>query len=109
MYNLLEYKEGGSFANVGDDWEELVEQGTGRSVGGEVMLEKNIGKTTGWIGYTLSKTDRQFDNLNSGKVFPYKFDRRHDASLVITHEFSKSFDVGATLVYATGNAVTLGY
>ncbi len=108
MRNLLEYKDGASFANVGSGWEDLVEQGTGRSFGGEFMLEKNVGKTTGWIGYTLSKSDRQFEELNGGKVFPYKYDRRHDLSLVMTHEFSKRIDVGATAVYGTGNAVTLG-
>ena len=108
MRNLLEYKDGASFASFGAGWEDLVEQGTGQSFGGEFMLEKNIGKTRGWIGYTLSKSDRQFEELNSGKVFPYKYDRRHDLSIVATHEFSKRIDVGATLVYGTGNAVTLG-
>lgn len=108
MHNLLEYKDGASFASVGQGWEDLVEQGTGTSVGGEIMLEKKLGKTTGWIGYTLSKIDRQFENLNLGKPFPYKFDRRHDLSLVITHEHNKRFDWGATLVYSSGNAVTLG-
>lgn len=108
MFNLLEYKDGASFANVGAGWEDLVEQGRGKSFGGEFMLEKNVGKTTRWIAYTLSKSDRQFEELNAGKVFPYKYDRRHDASLVMTHEFSKRIDVGATLVYGTGNAVTLG-
>ncbi|TCO10433.1 TonB-dependent receptor [Natronoflexus pectinivorans] len=108
MHNLLEYKDGASFASVGQGWEDLVEQGTGTSIGGEVLLEKNVGKTTGWVSYTLSKTDRQFENLNFGKSFPYKFDRRHDFSLVMTHERSKRFDWGATLVYSTGNAITLG-
>jgi len=107
MDNLIEYKEGASFMGSATNWESKVEKGRGWAYGAEVMLEKTIGKTTGWIGYTWSKTERQFENLNFGKVFPAKYDRRHDVSVVFTHEFSKRFDIGCTWVYGTGNAVTL--
>ncbi|HLN72427.1 MAG: TonB-dependent receptor [Methylococcaceae bacterium] len=108
MHNLLEYKEGASFVGAGSDWQNKVEMGKGWSYGTEVLLQKNTGKTTGWIGYTWSKAERQFDNLNFGRKFYARYDRRHDVSFVMTHEFSKRFDVGLTWVYATGNAVTLG-
>ncbi|SHF67368.1 Outer membrane receptor for ferrienterochelin and colicins [Mariniphaga anaerophila] len=108
MNNLIEYKEGASFSGVAEGWESKIETGRGWAYGLEVMLEKNIGKTTGWIGYTLSKSERKFENLNFGKAFPAKYDRRHDVSLVLTHRFSDKIDVGATWVYGTGNAVTLG-
>lgn len=108
MENLIEYKEGASFGSSGSSWETKVEKGRGWSYGGEFLLEKNTGKTTGWIGYTLSWTNRQFENLNFGRVFPAKYDRRHDISVVVTHEFSKQFDIGLTWVYGTGNAATLG-
>lgn len=107
MQNLIEYKEGASFTGSATDWESKVEKGRGWSYGAEVMLEKNVGKTTGWIAYTLSWSNRQFDNLNFGRVFPAKYDTRHDVSVVVTHQFNKKFDMGVTWVYNTGNAVTL--
>lgn len=81
--------------------------GKGWSYGAEFLLEKKVGKTTGWIGYTWSKAERQFDNLNWGRKFYARYDRRHDISLVLTHQFSKRFDIGMTWVYGTGNAVTM--
>jgi outer membrane receptor for ferrienterochelin and colicin len=107
MNNLIEYKEGASFMSSAMNWENKVEKGKGWSYGLEVMLEKTIGKTTGWIAYTWSKTERQFEKLNFGKPFPAKYDRRHDISVVITHEFNKKVDISGTWVYGTGNAVTL--
>jgi len=107
MINLLEYKEGASFVGASTLWEDKVEMGKGWSYGTEVLLQKNRGKTTGWIGYTWSKTERQFDNLNWGRKFYTRYDRRHDVSVVMTHQLSPRFDVGLTWVYATGNAVTL--
>ncbi|GAH52227.1 unnamed protein product, partial [marine sediment metagenome] len=89
-------------------WESKVEKGRGWAYGGELLIEKTIGKTTGWIGYTLSWTERQFENVNFGKVFPAKYDRRHDLSIVLTHEFNERFDIGITWVYGTGTAATLG-
>lgn len=107
MTNLLEYKEGASFVGATTGWENKVEMGKGWSYGAEFLLEKKAGKTTGWIGYTWSKAERQFDNLNWGRKFYARYDRRHDISLVLTHQFSKRFDIGMTWVYGTGNAVTM--
>ncbi len=107
MDNLIEYKEGASFSGISAGWESKIETGRGWAYGMEMLLEKNIGKTTGWLGYTLSKSDRKFENLNFGKVFPAKYDRRHDISLALTHKFSDRIDVGATWVFGTGNATTL--
>ena len=107
MDHLLEYKEGASFVGATNGWEDKVEMGKGWSYGAEFLLQKNTGKTTGWIGYTWGKAERQFDNLNWGQKFYARYDRRHDVSVVMTHRFSKRFDVGMTWVYGTGNAVTL--
>ena len=107
MDNLLEYKEGASFMSADNDWEDKIEIGKGWSYGLELLIEKKNGKTTGWIGYTLSWTERQFKNISFGEAFPYKFDRRHDVSVVITHKFNEKWDIGITWVYGTGNAVTL--
>lgn len=108
MNNLIEYKEGASFGGTGAGWESKVEKGRGWAYGAEMLLEKNWGKTTGWIGYTISRTERQFDNLNFGRVFPAKYDRLHDISVALTHKFSDRIDVGVVWVYGTGNAATLG-
>lgn len=107
IQNIIAYKEGASFLDGGVDWENKVEKGKGHSYGIEFLLEKTIGKTTGWIGYTLSKTEHQFENINFGRPFPAKYDRRHDISVVLTHKFSDRFDIGGTWVYSTGNAVSL--
>lgn len=106
MDNLIEYKEGASFVS-GTDWENNIEkEGLGEAYGTEFLIRKNKGKTTGWIGYTLAWTNRQFDNLNGGEKFSYKYDRRHDISIVLSHKFSDKFDMGLTWVYGTGVAFT---
>lgn len=109
MDNLIEYKEGASFTGILDDWESKIESGKGWSYGFEVMLEKSFGKTTGWLGYTWSKSERKFDNLNFGEVFPAKYDRRHDVSFVLTHKFNDRIDIGSTWVFGTGNTATLAH
>ncbi|MBI9063550.1 MAG: TonB-dependent receptor [Marinilabiliaceae bacterium] len=107
MKNLIEYKEGASFFGSSVGWEDKVEMGDGRSFGMEVLLKKESGKTTGWIGYTLSKSERQFERLNFGEWFPARHDRTHDLSVVMSHKFSDKIDIGATWVFGTGNAITL--
>ncbi len=107
MDHLIQYKEGASFFSQNTDWQSKVESGQGWAYGGEVMLEKRQGKLTGWIGYTLSWTERQFDNINFGQRFPYRYDRRNDISVVLTYKANKTWDFGMVFVYGTGNAVTL--
>lgn len=107
MKNLIEYKEGASFFGSSIGWEDKVEMGDGRSYGAELLLKKETGKTTGWVGYTLSKAERQFENLNFGEWFAARYDRTHDLSIVMSHKFSEKIDIGATWVFGTGNAITL--
>ena len=106
MENLIAYKEGVSFFGSDEDWQNKITVGRGNSYGMEFLLEKKTGKTTGWIGYTLSWSNRQFDSLNFGNPYPYIYDRRHDISIVLTHELTKSWDISTTWVYGTGNAIT---
>ncbi|MBN2610498.1 MAG: TonB-dependent receptor plug domain-containing protein [Bacteroidales bacterium] len=107
MHNIIEYKEGASFFSQSDGWEDKIANGKGWSYGAEILIEKNEGKTRGWIGYTLSWTNRQIEEVNFGKVFPYRYDRRHDISVAITRYISKRVDLGITWVYGTGRAITL--
>ena len=107
MNNLIEYKDGASFFGSSDEWENKVENGKGWAYGGEVMISKEMGKTSGWIGYTLSWADRKFQNISFGNRFPAKYDSRHDISVVLSHKFNDKIDIGTNWVYRTGNAGTL--
>jgi outer membrane receptor for ferrienterochelin and colicin len=107
MKNLIEYKEGASFFSFTDDWQDKIETGEGRAYGVEILARKQVGKTSGWIGYTLSWSERKFANISFGEWFAYRYDRRHDVSFVLTQKLTDDIDVGVTWVYGTGNAVTL--
>jgi hypothetical protein len=100
MQNLIEYKEGTNFFGNNQDLIDKVEtNGSAIVYGGEILAQKKIGRTTGWIAYTWSKNMRQFENINDGKPFPYKYDRRHDFSIVVNHEFNENISLSATWVY----------
>ncbi|PLX12458.1 MAG: TonB-dependent receptor [Marinilabiliales bacterium] len=107
MHNILEYKDGATFMSSSKEWTDKIETGRGWAYGLEAFLQKKYGQFTGWIGYTLSWSDRQFENLNFGEVFPYKYDRRHDISIVGSFELNEKWDISAAWVYGTGNALTL--
>ncbi len=110
MTNLIEYREGANFLvgfGESEDWQDKVEIGRGWSYGAELFVQKKRGRTTGWIGYTLSWTKRRFDRLNGGRTFPYRYDRRHDLALVLSRQLTPSTNFSLTWVYGTGNAVTL--
>ena len=105
MRNQIEYGEGYT-PSLKDPEEDFV-FGKGWSYGSEFFINKLRGKFTGWIGYTLSWTWRKFADLNSGKKYPAKFDRRHDLSVVGTYELNKKWKFGAVFVYGSGNAISL--
>ena len=112
MDNVLEYKDGASYFGTSTGWEEKVCSGRGWSYGIEFLAQKSTGKTTGWIGYTLSRSMRQFDRpgnvINDGRPFPAKYDRRHDLGITILHKFSKRFDLSGTFVLSSGCCGSLG-
>jgi outer membrane cobalamin receptor len=105
--NVLEYKEGVAFLFDSSGWENKVEVGSGRAMGLELFIEKTMGRTTGWLGYTLAKSDRLFPTINHGERFPYRYDRRHNVNLVLNHKLNEKFDFSATWNYASGGATTL--
>ena len=112
MDNIIEYKDGATFLDINTGWEDKVSMGRGWAYGVEFMAQKTVGKTTGWIGYTWAKSERLFDRpgqeINFGKVFPAKYDRRHDLSLVAMHKFNEKIDLSGTWVYSSGDCATLG-
>ncbi len=111
MNNLIEYRDGATFFGSSESWENLVYAGRGWSYGIEFLVQREIGNLTGWIGYTWSRTMRQFDRegqmINNGKPFPAKYDRRHDLSIVLSYKINSRIDVSATWVFSTGNTATL--
>lgn len=112
MDNLLEYRDGASFFGSSETWENKVCLGKGWAYGVEFLVQRSFGKTTGWVGYTWAHAKRQFDRegmtINEGKVFPAKYDRRHDLSITVQHKFSDRFDLNGTWVFSSGNCGTLG-
>jgi hypothetical protein len=114
MRNIINYREGASFLLISDptstrpvSWEDNVTTGRGWSYGAEVLLQKKAGRLSGWLGYTLSWTQWQFAELNSGRPYFPRYDRRHDISLVGIYELSKGITLSSTWVYGTGQALTV--
>jgi hypothetical protein len=105
LQNQIDYKNGADLVFNSTVEAELV-FGKGWAYGAELLFRKNYGRLTGWLGYTWSKTMRQFDLINEGKPFPARQDRRHDISVVAQYNLSKKLILSATWVYNTGNAVT---
>jgi hypothetical protein len=88
-------------------WQDYMIQGQGWSYGLEWFIQKKMGRFSGWIGYTLSWTISQFDQLNKGQPFYARYDRRHDISLVLFFQLSSKINLSSNWVYGTGNAITL--
>ncbi|GAB3951912.1 TonB-dependent receptor [Spirosoma harenae] len=114
MNNIINYKEGASFLLLNDPtnanavrWEDNVTAGRGWSYGAEFLLQKKVGRFSGWVGYTLSWTQWQFAELNGGKPYYPRYDRRNDLSLVGIYELNKRITLSAVWVYGTGNALTV--
>ena len=105
--NVLEYKDGTAFLFDSSGWENKVETGRAIARGLELFIEKTMGRTTGWLGYTLAKSDRIFPTINGGERFPYRYDRRHTVNLVLNHKFSDKFDLSVNWNYASGGVLTL--
>lgn len=106
MRNLYEYKDNAEFV-FGTPLETQFTNGTGTAYGAEFFLQKRTGELTGWIGYTLSWAKRHFAELNLGREFFPRYDRRHDISVVINYALGENWQLGATWVYATGQAFTV--
>ncbi len=105
MQHQIDYKDGTDINTI-LDVESALLFGKGRAYGLEVMIKKKKGKLTGWIGYTLSKTERQINGINNGKWYNAKQDRTHDLSIVGIYSLSSRWTISGTFIYNTGNAVT---
>ncbi|MCG6188191.1 TonB-dependent receptor [Maribellus maritimus] len=116
LQDVIRYKDGTTaLKERGDSWEDYVVSGKGESYGLELMAEKTTGNLTGWIAYTLSKSTRQFDEINFGKIFPYAYDRRHKLNVNVNWFLGQKSKKGmvikrnlsGTFNFASGKYITL--
>ncbi|WP_457289278.1 TonB-dependent receptor [Pedobacter sp. UYP24] len=105
LENQIEYRTGTDLRGNNNVEADLL-YGKGRAYGVEFFLKKRYGKFNGWIGYTLSRTERKFDQLNNGDWFYAKQDKTHDLSVVGIYKPGKRWSFSSVFVYNTGNAVT---
>ena len=105
MQNQIDYQNGADIL-LNEKVESQLVFGNGRAYGIEFFIKKKTGKLNGWIGYTLSRTERTFNEINEGDWFPSKQDRTHDVSIVGMYNLNKKWTLSATWVFNTGNAVT---
>lgn len=105
MQNTVELIDNADI-NFNEAIESQLVAGKGRAYGLELFLRKNKGKTTGWIAYTLAKSERKADNINRNEWYNFRFDRRHYATVVVSHDFTKRVNVSGSFIFATGDAYT---
>ena len=107
--NLLEYKDGTLVLGNSMGWEEKVEMGQGKAMGLEVFIQKTTGKLTGWVAYTLAKSERVFPDgsINLGRPFPYKYDRRHNFNVNVSWRLSRVVELNLAWMFASGGTTTI--
>lgn len=105
MKNEIDYKDGADVYGS-DAVETQLLTGIGRAYGIELLLKKKTGKITGWIGYTLSRSERRIDGINSGDWYAMRQDKTHDISIVGIYSLTPRWTLSGTFVYSTGNAVS---
>lgn len=105
MQNVIDYRNGADFF-FNEELEGDLVSGVGESYGIELQIKKKKGRLTGWLGYTLSRTTRQIDEINNGDVFSARQDRPHDISLVALYTLNEKLTLSANFIYYTGDAVT---
>ena len=108
MNNLVEYRDGINIQDITRNADQMYVFGKGWSYGAEFFIKKAVGRFTGFVGYTLSFTQRKFDDLNGGKPFYAKYDRRHDVSINLSYDIlPNKLNVSAVWVFASGNTMTI--
>jgi len=107
LANTTDIRNGMSLITDPSPWYEKTEQGHGKARGIELSIEKQQGRLTGSIHYTLSTANRSYANINNGQSFPFKYDRRHDFNISANFQISKKWDLSAMWLYGTGYPVTL--
>ncbi len=108
MNNLISYGEGYSYYGAAQNWQQKIEiNGIGISNGIELLLQKKSGDFTGWISYTYANTNRQFDNINNGNSYPFKYDRRSSLNIVSAYKINDKINISANWIYGSGYPFTM--
>nr|MDA3865308.1 TonB-dependent receptor [Salinivirgaceae bacterium] len=109
MKNLIAYGSGKELNTLTTDIrDKIVTGGKGESYGMEFMVQKQAGDFSGWLSYTLSKTTRQFADIEDGRIFPYKYDRRHNLNVTGSYQLNKKITFSASWVLYSGGYTTVG-
>jgi len=107
LYNTTDYRNGVSLLSDFSPWYQKTTQGKGITKGIEVSVEKQVGKLTGSLNYTISTASRQYAALNNGYTFPFDYDRLHDFNISVNYKLSKKWDFSALWIFGTGYPVTI--
>lgn len=105
---VIAYREGSYFVGSNQNWEDAITSGRGWAYGAEMYVRRTRGRTTGWISYTLAWSKRRIPELNDGRIFPHRYDRRHDVSITLMHDFGRR-KISASWVYSSGHTLTLAH
>lgn len=103
--DLLDYKDGAELL-LNETLETELLSGDGRAYGLELSLRKNKGAVTGWLSYTLSRTERKVSGINGGEYYPANYDKTHDLSVTAAWAINKQFNLSANFAFATGRPIT---
>jgi hypothetical protein len=109
--NIVDYRNGANLI-FNETIETEILPGIGRSYGLEFYLRKRKGRLSGWLSYTLSKTELKVENndpllaINAGEWYPANYDKRHDISLVLNYQLTKKWDLGMNFTYQSGRPIT---
>ncbi len=106
MHDIIDFLTGTDIL-LNDNLETEISVGRGWAYGAEFLLRKDVGRTTGWLAYTLSRTRQQIDDINLGQPYNARHDRTHDIALVLSHQFTPRFTLSGNWIYSTGTAVSL--
>jgi hypothetical protein len=105
--DLIEFRNGANLVLSSSNWEREVVKGDGRAFGWEQLIRYKKNKLSAWVAYTLSKSERLFEDINNGRWFPYKYDHRHQVSLAGVYQINDHLSVSAAWIYLSGNPVTI--
>lgn len=106
MQNQIDYRDGADIFANNDAIEQQLLFGKGRAYGMEILVRKKAGKFTGWVGYTISKTEKKINGINNNEWYNARQDRTHDISVVGMYQLNKKWNISASWVYYTGDAIT---
>lgn len=106
MQNQIDYRDGADIFANSDAIESQLLFGKGRAYGIEMLIKKKAGKFTGWVSYTLSKTEKKINGINNDRWYNARQDRTHEIAIVGSYQLTSKWTISANWVYYTGDAVT---